>query len=176
MNILPYEKTTCLNFADKYEIKLFNIFMGLNKNYGVTYMSYTFDKSNTVRFSFRSDSKWSSIYQNNEIFGKPIIELCPLDIASRERKNIFIMWELYSHISQPKEYREIMGMREDIGLYHGVTLSTYFRNHHDAIAIATGDKKNDLVSRILFNENGIELKKSLIRCRNEAISHLNKLG
>lgn len=174
MIILPYRKTTCLDFPDDCEVKFFQLFMTLNKNYGATYMSYTFDRSNVVRFSFRSDSKWASIYHNEKILGKPMIESCPLDIASREKKNTFIIWDLYSHQSQPKPYKEIMGMREDIGLMHGLTLSTYFNGHHDAIAIASEDKKNDMANSILYHDNGIALKKSILACRTEILHFLNR--
>jgi len=167
VDLLTYKKTKCLDFTEEYEIRLFNIFMTLNKNYGATYMSYTFDKANTVRYSFRSDSSWASVYHNEKIAGKPIIESCPLDIISREKKSMFIIWDLYCHESQPKTYREIMGMREDVGLSHGLTLSTYFGDHHDAIAIATDEKKNDLATNILLSDNGLSLKNSLLECRKE---------
>ncbi len=175
MALSSYIKTKCLDFSEDYEITLFKIFMTLNKNYGATYMSYTFDKSNVVRFSFRSDSCWASIYHNEKIAGKPIIELCPLDVASRERKNMFIIWDLYCHESQPKTYREIMGMREDVGLSHGLTVSTYFGGHHDAMAVETEDKKNDLATRILLNDNGFLLKDSLLECRKKFLESSKKI-
>ncbi len=177
MNPLPYKKTKCLEFPEHLEIKFFQVFMALNKHCGATYMSYTFDKSNAVRFSFRTDLQWAHIYNTEKIFGKPLIEACPLDIASRERKNIFIIWDLYNHKAQPKEYREIMGMREDTGLSHGLTLSTYFGKHHDAIAIATDDKKNDLAIDILSNDNGDYLKNCLLECRKSISLYLtNSVG
>jgi hypothetical protein len=174
VGILSYKKTKCLDFSEDYEIRLFKIFMELNKKYGATYMSYTFDKSDEVRFSFRSDTQWAAVYHNERIAGKPIIESCPLDIISREKKNMFIIWDLYCHESQPKTYREIMGMREDVGLSHGLTLSTYFGEHHDAIAIATEENKNDLSTRILLNDNGFALKSSLLECRKEAMDSFKK--
>jgi len=174
MDLLAYQKTKCLDFPENYELKLFDIFLKINKNYGATYMSYTFDKSNAVRFSFRSDSNWASVYQNEQIEGKPLIEVCPLDIISRQNKSIFIIWDLYCHESQPKTFREIMGMRSDVGLSHGLTLSTYFGNHHDAIAIATEDKKNDLATRILLIDNGQSLKDSLVECRKELFEVFKK--
>ena len=139
--------------------------MMLNRDFGATYMSYTFDKSNVIRFSFRSDSHWSSIYHNEKLYGKPIIELCPLDIVSRHKTNNFLIWDLYKQAAQPKIYREIMGMREDVGLLHGFTLSTHFSVHHDAIAIATSDKKNNIASRIITNGATSELQNYLIACR-----------
>lgn len=176
VDIFSYKKTKCLEFSEDYEIKLFQIFMSLNKNYGATYMSYTFDRSDIIRFSFRTDCRWADIYHNEQISGKPIIESCPLDIISRERKNIFIMWDLYTHKAQPKIYREIMGMREDIGLSHGLTLSTYFGAHHDAIAIATDDKKNDLAVNILSEDCGDYLKKSLLECRKDMVDFFHKVS
>jgi hypothetical protein len=176
MDLSPYKKTKCLSFTEKNELIFFKIFMELNKKYGATYMSYTFDKSNTVRFSFRTDSKWANIYNNEKINGKSIIELCPLDIASRKNDNIFIIWDLYNHKSQPKSHREIMGMREDIGLFHGLTLSTYFNSHHDAIAIATEENKTDLATNILLSDNGAALKDSLIACRRSIINQIKEPG
>lgn len=173
MEITPYKKTKCLSFIEEYELNLFKVFMDLNKNYGATYMSYTFDKSNLIRFSFRTDSKWASVYNHEKLNGKSIIELCPLDIVSRKKENIFIIWDLYNHKSQPKSYREIMGMREDVGLFHGLTLSTYFNGHHDAIAIATEEKKIDLATNILLSDNGATLKNSLIACRKNIINQIN---
>ncbi|HSW93318.1 MAG TPA: hypothetical protein VLJ15_03070 [Gammaproteobacteria bacterium] len=175
MDINSYKKTKCLEFSEDCEIKLFEIFMAINKNYGATYMSYTFDRSDVVRFSFRTDSQWADLYHNEQISGKPIIELCPLDVVSRERKNIFIMWDLYSHKIQPKTSREIMGMREDAGLSHGLTLSTYFGAHHDAIAIATEDRKNDLAVNVLSEDCGDYLKKCLVECRKQVIDMFDKI-
>lgn len=169
-----YKKTKCLSFAEECELSLFKIFMNLNKNYGITYMSYTFDKSNLVRFSFRTDPKWASIYNHEKINGKSIIELCPLDIISRKNENIFIIWDLYNHKSQPKSHREIMGMREDVGLFHGLTLSTYFNSHHDAIAVATEEKNLDLATNILLSDNGAALKNSLIACRKNIMTYINQ--
>lgn len=174
MKNAPYKKTKCLEFPDNSEIKLFEIFMNLNKNYGATYMSYTFDRSDIIRFSFRTDSRWAYLYHNESIIGKPIIESCPLDVVSRERKNTFIMWDLYGNQSQPKIFKEIMGLREDLGLMHGLTLSTYFGNHHDAIAIATEEKDTDLATNILADNKGSSLKRSLLLCRQEIISIFNK--
>jgi hypothetical protein len=172
MHPLSYKKTRCLNFPECYEIKLFKIFLALNKNYGATYMSYTFDKSDMVRFSFRSDSSWASIYQNETISGRPIIELCPIDVASREKKNQFIIWDLYSHSSQPKKNREIMGLREDAGLSHGLTLSMHFDGHHDGLAVATEEKNNDLAVNIFLDDNAQLLKHSLLECRKEFLNLL----
>lgn len=169
MSETSYKKSKCLDFPELLEIKLFQLFMEINKNFGATYMSYTFDKSDLVRYSFRTDFKWANIYHNEKIDGKPLIESCPLDIASRERKNTFLIWDAYTHRSQQKACRDIMGMREDIGLMHGITLSTYFGTHHDAIAIATEERKNDLSTRILLDRCGEFLKKSLLKCREEAI-------
>ena len=174
MSIMAYQKTKCLEFPEKNEIKLFNIFKSLNEIYGATYMSYTFDMANTVRYSFRTDSKWSYIYHNETVKGRSLIELCPLDIASREKKNSIIMWDLYHHRSQPKTNREIMGRREEIGLRHGITLSTYFGEHHDAIAIATEDKKNDLSINVITDHNAHIMKKCLVECRQEIIELFNE--
>ena len=154
-----------LKFSEQLEIEFFKVFLNLNKLSGATYMSYTFDKANEIRFSFRSDSIWEAIYDKGEISGKPVMELCPLDKVSREIKNMFIVWDLYCHESQPKMHREIMGMREDLGLRHGLTLSTHFGGHNDAIAVASEDRKNDLAIQILSNENGLLLKQSLLACR-----------
>src|SRR5262245_31394525 len=118
MQLLPYEKSNCKNFPDNLEVKLFKVFLELNKAFGATYMSYTFDLCNTKRYSFRTDSLWSTIYQTEAINGKPLIQLCPLDIASRQKNNMYILWDIYGHKLQPKTFREIMGMREDIGLMH----------------------------------------------------------
>lgn len=171
MLLLPYQKTECLDFSEVLEIRLFKIFMILNKNCGATYMSYTFDKLNKVRYSFRTDSKWAEVYHNEKIRGKPIIESCPLDVVSRQRKNTFILWDLYGHKAQPKTYREIMGMREDVGLAHGLTLSTFFQGHHDALAIATENKRHDLALNVLHKDDGLLLKQNLLECRRE-ILHL----
>ena len=174
MDNFSYKKTKCLTFSENCEVKLFQIFMLLNKNCGATYMSYTFDRSDVVRFSFRTDSQWAHIYHNEKILGRSIIEFCPLDVASREKKNIYLMWDLFSHKTQPKVYREIMGMREDIGLCHGLTLSTYFGGHHDAIAIATDDRKNDLATHVLSHDCGSYLRTSLLACRKISLEFFNK--
>lgn len=171
MSSVPYEKTQCINFSEELEIKLFRVYMELQKYCGATYMSYTFDRFNKYRFSFRTDSGWAEIYQNEKIKGKPLIESCPLDVVSRQNENCFIMWDLYTHQSQPKEYREIMGMRKDVGLNHGLTLSTFFNGHHDAIAIATEDKKNNLAINVMLNEKGSLLKTCLLECRKEIIKN-----
>lgn len=172
MGSIKYKKTNCFYFSDNYEIKLFEIFIYLNKIYGATYMSYTFDLADTIRFSFRTDFKWAYIYHNEVILGRPIIESCPLDIVSRQKKNSIIIWDLYNHISQSKINREIMGLREDIGLQHGLTFSTYFAKHHDAIAVATEERNTDLATKILAENNGNLLKESLMACRRIAIQSL----
>ncbi|MBA2650852.1 MAG: hypothetical protein H0U73_01075 [Tatlockia sp.] len=177
MSTMTYQKTQCFEFPEHSEIKLFNIFKLLNIIYGATYMSYTFDLADTLRFSFRTDSRWAYIYHNETVIGKSLIELCPLDVASREKKNSLILWDLYHHRSQPKIYREIMGRREDIGLRHGITLSTYFGKHHDAIAIATEEQKIDLSTNVLLDKNAYLLKKSLLECRQEITGLFNqKIG
>lgn len=169
---VTYQKTKCLNFSDKLEITLFAVFMQLNKKYGVTYMSYTFDRFDSVRYSFRSDQKWASIYNEKAIGGKSIIEQCPLDIVSRERRNKFIIWDHYIHKSQPLIYQDIMDMRKNIGLRHGLTLSAYFNGHHDAIAVATEDKKNDLAMKLLLKEGTHALQKYLFSCREQSVKFI----
>lgn len=169
MRIQPYQKTECRQFSDLLEIQLFKIFMKLNKEYGATYMSYTFDWFNSVRYSFRTDSRWSDVYHHEKVNGKPLIEICPLDIASRAKKNILLHWDLYRNEAQPKIYKEIMGMREDTGLQHGLTLSCYFHHHHDALAVATEDGHDDLATRLLILNKGFPLKESLISCRKIAL-------
>ncbi len=170
-----YTIKKCVSFSEAFEIKMFKILMQLHKECGATYMSYTFDTFNSVRFNFRSDANWNSIYQNTHISGKPLMELCPLDKASRANRNGFILWDLYCHESQPKVQREIMGMRKDRGMHHGLTLSTYFENHNDAIAVASEDINNDLGMNMLVKEQGKLLKESLLECRKEALLYFSNM-
>lgn len=172
MSNLNYHKTMCIEFPDEVEIKLFEIFKKLNKEYGATYMSYTHDRFDKVRYSFRTDQKWAGIYHRETINDKPIIEQCPLDIVSRQKNNIFILWDFYIHRVQPKIFREIMGMREDVGMTHGLTLSTYFGEHHDALAIATEDHRNDIASKIMVNNTTNIIKESLLECRRLTLKNI----
>ena len=158
------------DFDDLVEVELYKVFVRLAGEVGATYMSYTFDYQNKKRYSFRSEPTWAKYYGNEKINGQLIIEQCPLDIASRKKGNIALIWDDYISKEQPKIYREIMGMREDIGLHHGVTLNTYFDNHHDAIAIATDSPKDNLALRILLKNKQL-LAKYLLSCRKIIIKH-----
>lgn len=163
---MKYSKSSCQEFSEEQELQLFRIFQNLNDSVGATYMSYTFDIENKYRYSFRTDSNWASIYHTELYKGKPLIEVCPLDIVSREESNKVILWDGYKHPCQPKAFKEIMSMREDLGLNHGITLSTYFHGNHDAIALATEESKNKLSNRCLETSNLLRLKQALVDCRN----------
>lgn len=158
------------SFSDLVEVELYKLFLDMAQDLGVTYMSYTFDYFNNKRYSFRSEPVWAKHYNNEKLNGLPIIEQCPLDIASRRKGNVALIWDDFISKEQPKIYREIMGMRSDIGLLHGVTLNTYFGEHHDALAIATDSKKDDLAMRLLLKNKHI-LTNSLLSCRKIIIKH-----
>ncbi len=166
-----YEKSKCHEFDDIIEIELYKLFIELCHNLGVTYMSYTFDYMNKIRYSFRSDPLWAKTYDNEKYNGLPLIEQCPLDIFSRQSKNLILVWDDFVSREQPRVYREIMGMRTDIGLCHGITLSTYFGKHHDAIAVASEEYRDNLAMRILLNNKKNVLTKFLLSCRKKIITH-----
>lgn len=169
--ISEYNKTSCYDFDDQIEVKLYQIFLDIFTNFGATYMSYTFDFMNEKRYSFRTEPLWAKAYNNELYMGRPLIEQCPLDIYSRQKKNIILIWDDFSSKEQPNVFRDIMGMRKDIGLCHGVTLSTYFGMHHDAIAIASENNRDNLAMRIMLNDNRDMLKKYLVSCRKTIINH-----
>jgi hypothetical protein len=168
---IDYNKTACNDFDDHIEVALNQIFLEASLETGATYMSYTFDYMNKNRYSFRSEPLWASAYHNVLYQERPIIEHCPLDIFSRERKNTILIWDDYVAKEQPRIFREIMGMRSDIGLNHGITLNTYFGHHHDAIALAVDSHKDNLALRILMNDKKELLKKYLLSCRKIIINN-----
>lgn len=128
---------------------------------GITYVSYVCIGPDGKRFHYHTNEEWSGIFLGNDL-----LKDCVLNkFCEKSVRPALLSWE-NAHVGTRAE-REVMWARHDMQIYNGITITDFFSDYQDIIALGTNHEKHNVFEMYMRSRQII--RESLLDCRAAAL-------
>lgn len=162
-DIVDQKSYKIVPFSNELEEKFYKIYRDLQKHYGCTYLSFSYEFTEiNEKYFFCTNPDWDRVYIENKL-----IENCPLVNEGRKllthnhNRDVIVPWTFMA--PKNKKEKSVDDSRKDFQIFHGLSLSIEDNDIRKYLGIATEEKNKNFIRYLLNDSNEFKLAVAKLR-------------